>query len=214
MSVQAKICGITTPDAMQAAVAGGARFVGLVFFPKSPRYVAPALAADLARAVPTGVRIVGLFVDPEDEELEHVLASVPIDMIQLHGGETPARVAEIRGRFQMPVVKAVAVAEPADLERARAYEDAADRLLFDAKPPKNVAALPGGNGIPFDWSLLAGKSWRLPWMLSGGLTPANLAAAVAATGACAVDVSSGVEDRPGHKDPALVTRFLQEASRL
>lgn len=214
MTVQAKICGITTPDAMQAAVEGGARFVGLVFFPKSPRYVAPALAADLARAVPTGVRVVGLFVDPEDEELEHVLASVPIDMIQLHGAETPARVAEIRGRFQMPVVKAIAVAEPADLERARTYEDAADRLLFDAKPPKNVTALPGGNGIPFDWSLLAGKSWRLPWMLSGGLTPANLAEAVAATGARAVDVSSGVEDRPGHKDPALVTRFLEEAGRL
>lgn len=214
MPVQAKICGITTPDAMQAAVAGGARFVGLVFFPKSPRYVAPALAADLARAVPTGVRVVGLFVDPEDEELEHVLASVPIDMIQLHGAETPARVAEIRGRFQMPVMKAIAVAEPADLDRARTYEAAADRLLFDAKPPKNVTALPGGNGLPFDWSLLAGQSWRLPWMLSGGLTPANLAEAVAATGASAVDVSSGVEDRPGHKDPVLVTRFLEEASRL
>ena len=214
MPVQAKICGITTPEAMQAAVEGGARFVGLVFFPKSPRYVAPALAADLARAVPTGVRVVGLFVDPEDEELEHVLASVPIDMIQLHGAETPARVAEIRGRFQMPVVKAIAVAEPADLERARPYEDAADRLLFDAKPPKNVTALPGGNGIPFDWSLLAGQRWRLPWMLSGGLTPANLAEAVAATGASAVDVSSGVEDRPGHKDPALVARFLEAASRL
>jgi phosphoribosylanthranilate isomerase len=214
VSLQAKICGITTPEAMAASIVGGARFVGLVFYPKSPRYVAPALAADLARGVPTGVRVVGLFVDPEDEELEHVLSSVPLDMIQLHGAETPARVAEIRGRFLLPIVKAVAIAEPADLDRARFYEGAADRLLFDAKPPKNVTALPGGNGIPFDWSLLAGQSWAVPWMLSGGLTAANLATAVAATRATAVDVSSGVEDRPGHKDPALVSAFLAEAARL
>ncbi|HYE51787.1 MAG TPA: phosphoribosylanthranilate isomerase [Azospirillaceae bacterium] len=214
MTLQAKICGINHPDAMQAAVEGGARYVGLVFYERSPRYVAPPLAAQLARMAPTGVRVVGLFVDPDDEFLEHVVGQVPLDLLQLHGEESPARVAEVRAAYGMQVMKAVKVAEPADLDRAQSYAGSADRLLFDAKPPAKVTALPGGNGLSFDWTLLRGRSWPLPWMLSGGLTPANLAEAVATTGAAAVDVSSGVEDRPGHKDPDLVRAFLAEAARL
>lgn len=214
MKIQVKICGLNTPEVVDAAVAGGARYIGLVFFARSPRAVDPALAADLARRVPTGVRTVGLFVDPENEFLESVLARVPLDVIQLHGEEAPPRVAEIRAMFGLPVMKAIRIATPADVARAPEYEDMADMLLFDAKPPANVAALPGGNGLPFDWSLLAGRSWSRPWMLSGGLNPANLAEAVTATGATAVDVSSGVEDRPGHKTPALIRSFLTTAAGL
>jgi phosphoribosylanthranilate isomerase len=214
MTVKAKICGLTRPDAIQAAIEGGARWIGLVFYERSPRYVAPQLAAQLARLVPTGIRTVGLFVDPSDDYLEHVVTQVPLDLIQLHGDESPARVAEIRAAYSIPVMKALKVSEPADLALADAYAGVADHLLFDARPPANVAALPGGNGIPFDWSILSGRSWPVPWMLSGGLTTANLAEAVAISGAVSVDVSSGVETRPGHKDPDLVRAFLTEAARL
>lgn len=212
--VEVKICGIRDPDAMAAAVEGGARWVGLVFYERSPRHLAPALAAELARMVPTGVRTVGLFVDPDEEYLASVVARVPLDLIQLHGDETPERVAGIRAAHAMPVMKALKVGEAGDLDRVAAYAGSADRLLFDARPPARVAALPGGNGIPFDWRLLAGRRFPLPWMLSGGLGAANLREAVAVSGARAVDVSSGVEDRPGHKDPALVREFLAEAARL
>lgn len=214
MTVRAKICGVTRPDAVQAAIEGGARWIGLVFYERSPRYVAPQLAAQLARLVPTGMRTVGLFVDPADDYLEHVVTQVPLDLIQLHGEESPARVAEIRAAYSIPVMKALKVSDRGDLAAAEAYAEVADTLLFDARPPANVAALPGGNGIPFDWSILSGRSWSVPWMLSGGLTAANLAEAVTISGAVSVDVSSGVEDRPGHKDPALVRAFLAEAARL
>lgn len=214
MKLQVKICGISTPEAMDAAVAGGARYVGLVFYPRSPRAVDPPLAAELARRVPTGVRTVGLFVDPEDMLLDTVVAQVPLDYVQLHGDETPGRVAEIRTALSLPVMKAVRIADRSDLARVPAYAAVADRLLFDAKPPANVAALPGGNGIPFDWSVLAGREWPVPWMLSGGLNAGNLAEAVAATGAASVDVSSGVEDRPGHKTPDLIRRFLDAAAAV
>lgn len=214
MTVKAKICGITRPDAMQAAIEGGARWIGLVFYERSPRHVAPQLAAQLARLVPTGIRTVGLFVDPANDYLEHVVTQVPLDLIQLHGDESPARVAEIRATYSIPVMKALKVSDRADLALADAYAGVADILLFDARPPANVAALPGGNGIPFDWSILSGRSWPVPWMLSGGLSAANLAEAVAISGAVAVDVSSGVEIRPGHKDPDLVRAFLAEAARL
>lgn len=214
MTVRAKICGVTRPDAVQAAVEGGARWIGLVFYERSPRHVAPPVAAQLARLVPTGIRTVGLFVDPGDDYLEHVATQVPLDLVQLHGEESPARVAEIRAAYSTPVMKALKVSEPADLAAADAYAGEADMLLFDARPPANVAALPGGNGIPFDWSILAGRRWPVPWMLSGGLTVANLAEAVATSGATAVDVSSGVESRPGRKDPDLVRAFLAEAARL
>jgi len=214
MSVQTKICGVTTPEAVEAAVGGGARWLGLVFYPRSPRSVGPELAGQLARMVPTGVRTVGLFVEPGDDWLESVVTRVPLDMIQLHGEETPGRVREIRAAWSIPVMKAVRIGGPEDLDAVPAQAAEADWLLFDARPPAKVAALPGGNGIPFDWSLLAGRTWPRPWMLSGGLTAANVAEAVAETGADAVDVSSGVEDRPGHKDPALVRAFLRTVSAI
>ncbi len=214
MKLDVKICGIRTPEALAAAVAGGVRYVGLVFYPRSPRAVVPAVAGELARQAPTGVRTVGLFVDPEDALLETTLCQVPLDLIQLHGNETPDRVAEIRTGFGIPVIKAVRVAAAADLAEVQAYEEVADKLLFDAKLPANVATLPGGNGLAFDWSILTGRRWSRPWLLSGGLTAANLAEAVRRTGAPAVDVSSGVEQRPGHKDPALIRAFLAEAAAL
>jgi phosphoribosylanthranilate isomerase len=206
-AVKAKICGISTPETMQAALDAGARWVGLVFFPKSPRNVSIATAAELSRMVGTGTRVVGLFVDPTDQLLDDVTGQVPLDLIQLHGGETPERVAAIRARFNLPVMKALKVGDAADLDAATAYEPVVDMLLFDAKPPKG-AILPGGNGVAFDWSLLSGRQWQKPWMLSGGLDPANVADAIRATGAKAVDVSSGVEDAPGRKSPDLIRAFL------
>lgn len=214
MTVQVKICGINHGEALAAAVTGGARYVGLVFYPRSPRSVAPPLAAELARLVPTGMRVVGLFVDPDDDRLADVVGQVPLDLIQLHGDEPPARVAAIRAAFNIPVMKAIKVAGPEDLAAVNAYAAVADHLLFDAKPPALASALPGGNGIPFDWSILAGRAWSRPWMLSGGLSADNVAEAVAISGAAAVDVSSGVEDRPGHKDPARISNFLARTSRL
>lgn len=214
MPVSVKICGLTEPQSLHAAVSGGARYVGFVFYPPSPRSIAPSMAAELARLVPTGVRTVGLFVDPDDDFLEHVVTQVPFDLIQLHGKETPRRIAEVKAAFNIPVMKAIKVGGPEDLAAASEAAEVADRLLFDAKPPAKVSALPGGNGIAFDWTLLAGRSWPKPWMLSGGLKPENAAEAVRTTGATALDVSSGVEDRPGHKDPALIRRFLDSVAGL
>lgn len=206
-AVKAKICGISTPETMQAALDAGARWVGLVFFAKSPRNVSIATAAELSRMVGTGTRVVGLFVDPTDDFLDDVTGQVPLDLIQLHGVETPERVAAIRARFNLPVMKALKIGDAADLDAAVAYEPVVNMLLFDAKPPKG-AILPGGNGVAFDWSLLSGRQWQKPWMLSGGLDPANVADAIRATGARAVDVSSGVEDAPGRKSPDLIRAFL------
>ena len=214
MTVQVKICGLSEPESLHAAVSGGARYVGFVFYPASPRYVAPSMAAELARLVPTGVRTVGLFVDPDDDFLEHVVSQVPFDMLQLHGKETPRRIAEVKAAFNIPVMKAIKVGGPEDLATALEVAEVADRLLFDAKPPAKVSALPGGNGIAFDWTLLAGRSWPRPWMLSGGLKADNAAEAVRTTGATALDISSGVEDRPGHKDPALIRAFLDTVAGL
>ena len=213
MTVQVKICGVSHPDAVLAAVKGGARYIGLVFYERSPRHVAPPLAAELSRMVPTGIRTVGLFVDPSDEYLEHVVTQVPLDLLQLHGDEQPGRVAGIKSLFSMPVMKAIKVSTPEDLAAADAYADVADRLLFDAKPPAKVSALPGGNGIAFDWTILTGRRWSKPWMLSGGLTIGNVGEAIAVSGAASIDVSSGVEDRPGHKDPAMIRDFLRAAGR-
>lgn len=214
MSVQTKICGLDHPDAVRAAVEGGARWIGLVFYERSPRHIAPQLAAQLSRLLPTGIRAVGLFVDADDDYIDHVVSQVPLDMLQLHGSETVERVVEIRARFDMPVMKAFKVSAAEDLAAVTPYLPHVDRLLFDAKPPANVAALPGGNGIAFDWTILSGRSWAKPWMLSGGLNKSNLAEAVRISGATAVDVSSGVETRPGHKDPDLIRAFLSEASAL
>lgn len=215
MTVAAKICGVSTEEAVQAAVAGGAGYLGFVFFPASPRHVTPERAAALGRLVPDGVVKVGLFVEPEDGLLDATLAEAPLDMLQLHGGESRERVAEVRRRWGLPVMKAVKVETAADFERAHAYEEVADRLLFDAKTPATVAdALPGGMGVAFDWSLLKGTAWGRPWMLSGGLDADNVARAVETSGARAVDVSSGVEDRPGHKDPRAIAAFLAAVASL
>lgn len=215
MTVAAKICGLNDADAMRTAVAAGADYVGLVFYPPSPRAVSPVTAGMLSRLAPAAVRKVALFVDAADDAIEAVLAEATIDLLQLHGRESPARVRAIRERFGLPVMKAVKVAERGDLDRADAYAEAADMLLFDAKPPKTMAdALPGGNGLVFDWSLLAGRDWPLPWMLSGGLDAANVGQAVQISGARTVDVSSGVEAAPGRKDSAAIKAFLDAVKRL
>jgi phosphoribosylanthranilate isomerase len=210
MNVRVKICGLTEPRTLAAAVAAGAAYVGLVFFPKSPRHLEPDAARALAIGVPPGVAKVALVVDPDDAALERILRAVPIDMVQLHGAESPARVREIRARFGLPVMKAVGVAEAADLAAIASYEAVADQILVDARAPKG-AALPGGNGLSFDWRLIAGRQWQKPWMLAGGLTPANVAEAIRLTGARQVDVSSGVESAPGVKDPARIAAFIAAA---
>lgn len=215
MTIETKICGINRPEAMDAAVAGGAAMVGLVFYPPSPRCVSLDAAAALAGRVPPGVAKVGLLVDPDDDAVAELLARVPLDLLQLHGSESPRRVAEIRRLAGRPVMKAVKVAAAEDLDAAAPYAAVAERLLFDAKAPRHMTdALPGGNAVAFDWRLLAGRTWPRPWMLSGGLDAENLAEAVAVSGALAVDVSSGVEDRPGAKSPAKIADFLARAKTL
>ena len=214
MTIAAKICGLNNEGAVAAAVEGGAAYIGFVFYPPSPRAVSPQQAAALCSAVPAGVRRVALFVDADDTAVRAVLDAVPIDILQFHGRESPARVTEAKARFGRPVMKAISVAAPEDVREAARYEAAADFLLFDAKPPRRPDALPGGNGLAFDWRLIAGHEWRLPWMLSGGLTAAVLPEAVRLSGANAVDVSSGVERRPGDKDPAKIRAFLAAAGAL
>src|SRR6056297_216618 len=205
-----KICGLTRPEDVRAAAEAGATYGGFVFFPKSPRNVAPDRARDLAVSAPIGLAKVALVVDPTDDFLRDILSIVPIDILQLHGHESPARVAELRARWGLPVMKAVGVAEQADLEALQTYQKVADQILVDAKPPKN-ADLPGGNGLTFDWRLLSGRRWSKPWMLAGGLTPENVAQAVAMTGVAQVDVSSGVESAPGLKDAAKIGQFVTQA---
>lgn len=215
MSVSAKICGINDPVAMRTAVDGGATHVGLVFYPPSPRAVTPAQAAQLAAPVPEAVDKVGLFVDPTDAEIDAVLAETPLDLLQLHGGEAPSRVAALKARTGVKAMKAIPIAGEADFARADAYLDAADWLMFDAKPPKDMAdALPGGNALSFDWRLLAGRHWPLPWMLAGGLDADNVGDAVRLSGAVVVDTSSGVEDAKGVKNPEKIRAFLDAVSSL
>lgn len=212
-SIDVKICGLSTLDAVATAVVGGARWVGFVFFPSSPRNVTPERAAVLAEAVPevSGVSRVGLFVDPDDEALTRVLTMVPLDVVQLHGRETPERVAEVRARFGRPVIKALPISGPEDLDATRPYEAVSDLLLFDARAPKG-ATRPGGNAVPFDWTVLRGRTWRRPWLLAGGLHPGNVALALRISGARAVDVSSGVEDAPGIKSAVKIRAFLRAAT--
>ena len=210
MTVQVKICGISTPETMTAALEGGAAFVGLVFYPKSPRAVTPGAAAALASLVPADVVKTGLLVDAEDATIAAVLEEVPLDLLQLHGSESPERIAEVKARFGLPVMKVVKLRKAGDLEAVQPYLEVADRLLFDAKPPAEMTgALPGGNAVAFDWTILAGTTWPVPWMLAGGLTAENVARAIAVSGAPAVDVSSGVEDRPGVKNPNKIKAFLE-----
>ena len=214
MTVAAKICGLSSEAAIEAAVAGGAAYVGFVFYPPSPRAVNPARAGMLCALVPAAVQRVALLVDADDAAIETILAAAPIDILQFHGAETPKRVIAAKQRFGRKVMKAISVASSDDVAGAARYEDAADLLLFDAKPPRRADALPGGNGLAFDWQLIAGRKWRLPWMLSGGLTADLLPEAVRVSGATAVDVSSGVEHKPGDKDPEKIRAFLEVARGL
>lgn len=215
MPLEVKICGLKTPAAVNAAIAGGAAMVGFVFFDKSPRCLTPALAGALGQLVPTHVAKVGLIVDADDTTIATIVTEAKLDMLQLHGNETPARTVAIKSHFGLPVMKAISVCDAADIAAAHAYESTADRLLFDAKPPKTMKdALPGGNALSFDWSLLQRQSFSKPWMLAGGLNAGNLAQAVRATGATAVDVSSGVEDRPGEKNTSKINEFLALATTL
>jgi phosphoribosylanthranilate isomerase len=214
MSIAAKICGLSTEASVAAAVAGGAAYLGFVFYPPSPRAVTAERAASVSAAVPEGIARVGLFVDADDDAIAAVLARAPIDLMQFHGGESPERVADAKTRFGRPVMKTIAIAGPEDVLAAARYEEVADLLLFDAKPPRRPEALPGGNGLAFDWGLIAGRSWRCPWMLSGGLTAELLPEAVRISGAAAVDVSSGVESRPGEKDLDKIGAFLAAVRAL
>ena len=207
--IAAKICGIRDPEALEAALAAGAAYIGFVFFPPSPRAVTPIEAAALSEQVGRRAIRVGLIVNATDVDIAAILAETPLDVLQLHGSETPERVAVIKARTGKRVMKAIKVSDASDFDAAEAYLDVADMLLFDAKPPAEMAnALPGGNAVSFDWTLLAGRSWSLPWMLSGGLDPENVAEAIRVSGASAVDVSSGVENAPGVKDAGRIAAFL------
>jgi phosphoribosylanthranilate isomerase len=215
MSVKTKICGLNHPAAVAAAVAGGASHLGFNFYPPSPRSIDPLKAASLAAGVPAGIVKVGLFVDASDEEIARTLAEAKLDMLQLHGDETPRRVKDVRRKFGKPVMKALRVASAADIAAADEYVPAVDWLLFDAKPPPEMKnALPGGNALSFDWSLIAGRGWSKPWMLSGGLNAGNLAEAIRVTRAQTVDVASGVEESPGRKSPEKIAAFLKLAASL
>ena len=210
MTIRVKICGLRCAEDVRASVDAGAAYLGFNFFPKSPRSVTPAEARDLAVDVPPGVAKVALVVDADDAMLDRLTDTVPLDMLQLHGSETPERVAGIRARYGLPVMKVIGLAEEADLVRLDAHLPVADQILVDAKAPKG-AVLPGGNGVTFDWRLLEGRRWPVPWMLAGGLTPANVAEAIRLTGARQVDVASGVEGAPGEKDAALIRAFVEAA---
>ncbi|WP_374466906.1 phosphoribosylanthranilate isomerase [Ferrovibrio sp.] len=213
MPVLAKICGLTDDAAVEAAVQHGADMLGFVFFPASPRNLSAEQAEALLREVPSGIDRVGVFVDPETDFLDRILAKARLDLLQLHGDETPERCRAISIYFGLPIIKAIKVSSKADLKAAKAYEDAVDWLMFDAAPPKD-ATRPGGNAASFDWSIMQGAKFNRPWLLSGGLTPENLSLAVQQSGASAVDVSSGVESAPGKKDPARIRAFLDAARRL
>ena len=214
MSVEVKICGLKSEASIAAALDGGADYVGFVFYPPSPRSLSPAEAGKLAAAARGKAKIVALFVDPVDDLLADVMSALDPDLIQLHGKETPERVTEIRKRWARPVMKAVSIATQADADGALKFSGIADLLLFDAKAPPDLKdALPGGNGITFDWRILDGMKGKVSFMLSGGLNPDNVAEAIRLTGAQVVDVSSGVELKPGEKDPALIRRFLSAAKR-
>ena len=213
MTIDVKICGLKTPQAVAAAVDGGAAFIGFNFFQNSPRFVTPDAAAVLATAVPDTVIRVGLFVDATDDDIGAAVASGALDMLQLHGSESPGMVAQIKERFGLPVMKAIAISTADDIATAHTYEAIADRLLFDAKAPAG-ATRPGGNALSFDWELIADTDWALPWMLAGGLNAENLGEAVIVCGPRAVDVSSGVEDAPGVKNPDKIRQFLALAQTL
>jgi phosphoribosylanthranilate isomerase len=213
-SVKVKICGLTREADMLAVAKAGVSYAGLVFFAKSPRNLGLAQARDLALAAPPGLAKVALTVDADDDMLDAILHEVPLDMLQLHGRETPQRVSALKARYGLPVMKALGIADAEDLHKIDLYAGVADQLLIDAKPPTG-SALPGGNGLAFDWRLLqARKYWALPWMLAGGLSAQNVAQAVQLTGARQVDLSSGVESTPGLKDADQIAAFMQAVQGL
>ena len=205
-----KICGLTDPADIPAAIVAGASYLGFNFFPKSPRYIDLEAAAFMAASVPVGVGKVGLTVDADDATLDLLTTTVPLDFLQLHGKESPARVAEVKERYGLPVIKVVGISGPEDVTQIDFYGKVADQILVDAKPPKG-ADRPGGNAVAFDWKLIAGRRWPVPWMLAGGLTPENVAEAIRLTGARQVDVASGVECAPGVKDPERMRAFIDNA---
>lgn len=208
--IRVKICGLKTPADVAAVAASGAAYAGFVFFAKSPRNLTIPAARELALAAPVGLAKVALVVDAEDAFLDAITEAMPLDMLQLHGHESPDRVAEVRARYGLPVMKAVGVADEGDLAAVFDYSLVADQILVDAKPPKN-ADLPGGNGLSFDWRLVAQRRWLRPWMLAGGLTPDNVAEAIRLTNARQIDVSSGVESAPGVKDAGRISAFVKAA---
>lgn len=211
-TVSVKICGLSTAETVTAAVEAGADYLGFAFFAKSPRNVTPEQAGELAKLMPASVLKVALTVDADDATLDEIVAALNPDILQLHGQETPERLIELKRRYGITLMKVIAIAGPEDPIKSEIYRDSADLLLFDAKPPKSMKnALPGGNGLVFDWSLLAGQKPETPWMLSGGLTAENIREAIRISGAEAVDVSSGVEDAPGRKNPVLIRAFIQAA---
>jgi len=204
--IRVKICGLRTPADVTAVARAGAAYAGFVFFAKSPRNVTLPEARLAALAAPPGLARVALTVDADDGTLDAIVEAVPLDMLQLHGHESPDRVAQVRARYRLPVMKAIGLADESDLPAIFAFSTIADQLLIDAKPPRG-ADLPGGNGLAFDWRLLAGRRWLRPWMLAGGLTAENVGEAVRLTGARQVDVSSGVESALGVKDSARIAAF-------
>ena len=208
--ISVKICGLSRPEHVSAAAEAGAKYIGFVFFPKSPRHVSLDTARALAIDTPPGVAKVALTVNADDAFLDDLTATVPLDMLHLHGAESPSRVAEVKARYGLPVMKAVGIASAEDLPQLDAYGRVADQILVDTKPPKG-ADRPGGNGATFDWSLIAGRRWPVPWMLAGGLTTDNVGDAVRATGARQIDLSSAVEIAPGQKDSGLIRDFLGAA---
>jgi phosphoribosylanthranilate isomerase len=212
MTPLVKICGLSTPSTLDAALDAGADMVGFVFFPKSPRHVDWATARALSRQARGRAKIVALSVDDDDDALARIIDAASPDLLQLHGRENPAQVSRIGELYARGTIKAVGVADCSDFAAAKPYEDVADMLLIDAKPPQN-AALPGGNGRPFDWSLARDFHSRRPWLLSGGLEPDTVEAAIAASGALGVDVSSGVESASGVKDPGKIRAFVAAARR-
>ncbi len=208
--VRVKICGLSKAGDIDAAVRAGAAYVGFVFFPGSPRHLSMRQAVRIVARVPAGVCKVALTVNSDNAALDRLVEALPLDMLQLHGSEPPERVAEVRKRYRLPVMKAVGVADEADLPALNEYLRVADQVLVDAKPPAG-ARLPGGNGLAFDWRLISGRRWPVPWMLAGGLTPHNVGEAIRLTGAGQVDVSSGVESAPGVKEPARIRAFCSAA---
>jgi phosphoribosylanthranilate isomerase len=208
----AKICGLATPDAVGAALAGGAAFLGFVFFAASPRHIAPGAAARLAVPARGKARVVAVTVDPDDALIDRLMDALSPDLVQLHGQETPARAREISLRAGVGVIKVLAISGPADLESAREYEGVAEHLMFEAKAPSG-ATRPGGLGASLDADMLAGLRLPRPWFLAGGLDPWNVADAIGRSRAPMVDVSSGVERGPGLKDPALIEAFLEAVRR-